>query len=241
VNSRVSIRVVLADDQALLRGAFRMLISSTEDMQVVGEAANGQEAVALAEELKPDVLLMDIRMPELDGLAATRLICADEALAGVRVLILTTFEFDEYVAEALRAGASGFLGKGMRPQELLDAVRTVAAGDSLLSPLATRSLITRFLAQPQTNPANAVAGPARLDPLTPRELDVMGQVALGLSNDEIAKQLFLSPLTVKTHVNRAMAKLGARDRAQLVVIAYQCGLVLPTSGMTPAPDVLRTQ
>jgi DNA-binding NarL/FixJ family response regulator len=151
----------------------------------------------------------------------------------VRVLILTTFEFDEYVAEALRAGASGFLGKGMRPQELLDAVRTVAAGDSLLSPMATRSLITRFLAQPEAapvTPAAALTGPARrLDALTPRELDVMGQVALGLANDEIAKLLFLSPLTVKTHVNRAMAKLGARDRAQLVVIAYQCGVVLPTA------------
>ena len=222
----MSIRVLLADDQALLRGAFRMLIESTDDMEVVGEAANGHEAVALAGRLRADVVLMDIRMPELDGLAATRLICADDQLAGVRVLILTTFEFDEYVAEALRAGASGFLGKGMRPQELLDAVRTVAAGDSLLSPIATRSLITRFLAQPQ---AASAADPGRLDVLTPRELDVMGQVALGHSNDDIAKQLFLSPLTVKTHVNRAMAKLGARDRAQLVVLAYQCGLVLPAT------------
>jgi DNA-binding NarL/FixJ family response regulator len=145
----------------------------------------------------------------------------------VRVLILTTFEFDEYVAEALRAGASGFLGKGMRPEELLEAVRTVAAGDSLLSPTATRSLITRFLSQPQRS---GTADPGRLDVLTPRERDLMGLVALGLSNDEIAERLFLSPLTVKTHINRAMAKLGARDRAQLVVIAYQCGLVLPGSG-----------
>jgi DNA-binding NarL/FixJ family response regulator len=223
----VTIRVLLADDQALLRGTFRMLIDSTPDMEVVGEAANGREAVELAGPLRADVLLMDIRMPELDGLAATRLICQDPDLAGVRVLILTTFEFDEYVAEALRAGASGFLGKGMRPEELLEAVRTVAAGDSLLSPTATRSLITRFLAQPQRS---GTADPARLDVLTPRERDLMGLVALGLSNDEIAERLFLSPLTVKTHINRAMAKLGARDRAQLVVIAYQCGLVLPGSG-----------
>ncbi|MEY9968033.1 DNA-binding NarL/FixJ family response regulator [Streptacidiphilus sp. MAP12-16] len=220
----MTIRVLLADDQALLRGTFRMLIDSTADMEVVGEAANGREAVELARSSRADVLLMDIRMPELDGLAATRLICADENLAGVRVLILTTFEFDEYVAEALRAGASGFLGKGMRPEELLDAVRTVAAGDSLLSPTATRSLITRFLAQPERSTPIA---PGRLDALTPRERDVMGLVALGLSNDDIAERLFLSPLTVKTHVNRAMTKLGARDRAQLVVVAYQCGLVLP--------------
>ena len=220
------IRVLLADDQALLRGTFRMLIDSTTDMEVVGEAANGREAVDLAGSLRADVVLMDIRMPELDGLAATRLICANEDLAGVRVLILTTFEFDEYVAEALRAGASGFLGKGMRPEELLEAVRTVAAGDSLLSPTATRTLITRFLAQPQRSGS---ADPGRLDVLTPRERDLMALVALGLSNDEIAERLFLSPLTVKTHVNRAMAKLGARDRAQLVVIAYQCGLVLPGS------------
>jgi DNA-binding NarL/FixJ family response regulator len=223
----VTIRVLLADDQALLRGTFRMLIDSTPDMEVVGEAANGREAVELAGPLRADVLLMDIRMPELDGLAATRLICQDKDLAGVRVLILTTFEFDEYVAEALRAGASGFLGKGMRPEELLEAVRTVAAGDSLLSPTATRSLITRFLSQPQRS---GTADPGRLDVLTPRERDLMGLVALGLSNDEIAERLFLSPLTVKTHINRAMAKLGARDRAQLVVIAYQCGLVLPGSG-----------
>jgi DNA-binding NarL/FixJ family response regulator len=218
--------VLLADDQALLRGTFRMLIDSTDDLEVVGEAANGREAVELAGALRADVLLMDIRMPELDGLAATRLICADEDLAGVRVLILTTFEIDEYVAEALRAGASGFLGKGMRPEELLAAVRTVAAGDSLLSPTATRSLITRFLAEPRLS---AVADSARLDGLTPRERDVMGLVAVGLSNDQIAERLFVSPLTVKTHVSRAMTKLGARDRAQLVVIAYQCGLVLPGS------------
>ena len=220
----MTIRVLLADDQALLRGTFRMLLDSTPDMEVVGEAADGHEAVRLARAQGVDVLLMDIRMPGLDGLAATRLICADEQLAGVRVLILTTFEFDEYVAEALRAGASGFLGKGMRPEELLAAVRTVAAGDSLLSPTATRSLITRFLAQPEPSGS---ADPGRLDVLTPRERDVMALVAQGHSNEEIALRLLLSPLTVKTHVNRAMAKLGARDRAQLVVAAYQCGLVRP--------------
>jgi DNA-binding NarL/FixJ family response regulator len=226
----MTIRVLLADDQALLRGTFRMLIDSTPDMEVVGEAATGRAAVDLAGSLRADVVLMDIRMPELDGLAATRLICADSALAGVRVLILTTFEFDEYVAEALRAGASGFLGKGMRPAELLAAVRTVAAGDALLSPTATRSLITRFLAQPQRC---ADAGPSRLDALTPRERDLTSLVAVGLSNDEIAERLGLSPLTVKTHVNRAMAKIGARDRAQLVVAAYQCGLVLPGAAVIP--------
>jgi len=220
----VTIRVLLADDQALLRGTFRMLIDSTSDMEVVGEAADGHEAVALARTQGVDVLLMDIRMPGLDGLAATRLICADERLSGVRVLILTTFEFDEYVAEALRAGASGFLGKGMRPEELLAAVRTVAAGDSLLSPTATRSLITHFLAQPE--PADG-SDLGRLDVLTPRERDMMALVAQGHSNEEIARRLYLSPLTVKTHVNRAMTKLGARDRAQLVVLAYQCGLVRP--------------
>jgi DNA-binding NarL/FixJ family response regulator len=225
----MTIRVLLADDQALLRGTFRMLIDSSPDMEVVGEAANGREAVEQAGPLDVDVLLMDIRMPELDGLAATRLICSDPALTGVRVLILTTFEFDEYVAEALHAGASGFLGKGMRPEELLEAVRIVAAGDSLLSPTATRTLITRFLAHPQT-PAATGSDLGRLDVLTPRERDLMAQVALGLSNEDIARRHFLSPLTVKTHVNRAMTKLGARDRAQLVVIAYQCGLVAPGTG-----------
>ncbi|MET8328268.1 response regulator transcription factor [Streptomyces sp. NPDC005181] len=220
----MTIRVLLADDQALLRGTFRMLFDSADDMETVGEASNGCEAVELAHAQRPDVLLMDIRMPEMDGLAATRLISESEDLAGVKVLILTTFEDDEYVAEALRAGASGFLGKGARPEELLDAVRTVAGGEALLCPSAARALITRFLTQPEACPA---AMHERLECLTPRERDVLGLVALGLSNDEIAERLFISPLTAKTHVNRAMTKLAARDRAQLVVIAYQSGLVSP--------------
>jgi DNA-binding NarL/FixJ family response regulator len=218
----MTIRVLLADDQALLRGTFKILFDSTDGMETVGEASDGREAVELARAEHPDVILMDIRMPEMDGLVATRLIGEAEDLADVRVLILTTFENDEYVAEALRAGASGFLGKGARPEELLDAVRTVAEGEALLSPQATRALITRFLAQPEPCPA---AVHERLACLTPRERDVMRLVALGLSNDEIAERLFVSPLTSKTHVNRAMTKLAARDRAQLVVIAYQSGLV----------------
>ncbi|MFJ9733663.1 response regulator [Streptomyces sp. NPDC101171] len=217
----MTIRVLLADDQALLRGTFRMLFESTGDMETVGEASNGQEAVELARTQHPDVVLMDIRMPEMDGLEATRLISESEDLAAVKVLILTTFEDDEHVAEALRAGASGFLGKGARPEELVEAVRTVAAGDALLSPTATGALIRRFLAQPDLCPGEVHE---RLECLTPRERDVLALVALGLSNDEIAEHLFVSPLTAKTHVNRAMTKLAARDRAQLVVIAYQCGL-----------------
>jgi DNA-binding NarL/FixJ family response regulator len=222
----MTIRVLLADDQALLRGTFRMLFDATDDMETVAEASNGREAVELAGAQRPDVVLMDIRMPEMDGLEATRLITESEDLTEVKVLILTTFEDDEHVAEALRAGASGFLGKGARPEELLDAVRTVADGEALLSPSATRALITRFLAQPDPCP---VAVHERLESLTPRERDVTSLVALGLSNDEIAERLFVSPLTAKTHINRAMTKLAARDRAQLVVIAYQCGLVSPAT------------
>ncbi|MGD1217266.1 MULTISPECIES: response regulator [Streptomyces] len=228
----MTIRVLLADDQALLRGTFRMLFDATEDMETVGEASNGHEAVELAVAERPDVVLMDIRMPEMDGLEATRLISESEGLDSVKVLVLTTFEEDEHVAEALRAGASGFLGKGASPEELLDAVRTVAAGEALLSPSATRALITRFLAQPQSSPA---AVHERLECLTPRESDVTRLVAQGLSNEEIAQHLFVSPLTAKTHVNRAMTKLAARDRAQLVVIAYQCGLVSPVPGSVQTP------
>ncbi|MBU8861672.1 MULTISPECIES: response regulator transcription factor [unclassified Micromonospora] len=218
----MTLRVLLADDQTLIRAGFRALIDSAPDLSVVGEAGTGREAVVQARATRADVVLMDIRMPDLDGLAATRQITADEDLAGVRVLILTTFEVDEYVFEALRAGASGFLGKGVEPVELLDAIRTVAAGEALLSPKATRGLIARFLAQPDPEPR---ATPERLRVLTEREREVVALVAAGLSNDQIAQRLVVSPLTAKTHVNRAMAKLGARDRAQLVVLAYQSGLV----------------
>lgn len=233
----MTIRVLLVDDQALLRGTFRMLFDSTDDMETVGEASNGQEALDLVRAQSPDVVLMDIRMPEMDGLEATRLISESDDLADVKVLILTTFEDDEHVAEALRAGASGFLGKGARPEELLDAVRTIAAGEALLSPSATRALIGRFLAQPDPCPAGVHE---RLECLTRRERDVVGLVALGLSNDEIAAHLFVSPLTAKTHVNRAMTKLAARDRAQLVVIAYQCGLVSPTTEPGPAQPTMQS-
>ena len=222
------IRILLADDQALLRGTFRLLLDSTPDFEVVAEAGDGAAAAKLAQELRPDLVLMDIRMPALDGLEATRLIAADPELAGVKVLILTTFEQDEYVAEALRAGAGGFLGKGVDPEELLRAIRIVAGGESLLSPAATRALIARFLAQPSASDPPTVTAP--LNALTARELEVVTLVAAGLSNEEIASQLFVTPLTAKTHVNRAMTKLGARDRAQVVVIAYESGLVRPGSG-----------
>jgi DNA-binding NarL/FixJ family response regulator len=197
------------------------MVDSAPDLTVVGEAATGRQAVRLARETKADVVLMDIRMPDLDGLAATRQITADDALAGVKVLILTTFEVDEYVFEALRSGASGFLGKGSRPEALVDAIRTVARGDALLSPAATRALIARFLTPQHPGPA-ATSG--LLDQLTDREREIVALVATGMSNAEIAEQLSLSPLTVKTHANHAMTKLGARDRAQLVVLAYQGGL-----------------
>jgi DNA-binding NarL/FixJ family response regulator len=224
----MTIRVLLADDQALLRGTFRMLIDSASDMEVVAEAATGRQAVELARSRQADLVLMDIRMPDLDGLAATKLITDDEDLAGVKILILTTFENDDYVAEALRAGASGFLGKGINPDELLNAIRVVAAGDSLLSPAATKALIARFLAQPAVPRPNALPQSATL---TPREHEVVTLVAAGLSNDDIAERLFVTPLTAKTHANRAMTKLGARDRAQLVVIAYQAGLARPDAAI----------
>jgi DNA-binding NarL/FixJ family response regulator len=220
----MTIRVLLADDQTLIRAGFRVLIESAPDLEVVGEATTGREAVEMARSARADVVLMDIRMPEMDGLEATRRITADEDLAGVRVLILTTFEIDENVLAALRAGASGFLSKGVEPTDLLDAIRLVAAGEALLSPGATRSLIARFLDTPEAGPLPA---PAQLDGLTDREREVLALVAGGLSNDDIAEKLYVSPLTAKTHVNRAMTKLGARDRAQLVVIAYRSGLVRP--------------
>ncbi|MBE8475901.1 response regulator [Streptomyces justiciae] len=224
----MTIRVLLADDQALLRSAFRVLVDSEPDMEVVGEASDGAEVVRLAKEERADVVLMDIRMPGTDGLAATRMISEDPSLAHVRVVILTTFEVDDYVVQSLRAGASGFLGKGSEPEELLSAIRIAAGGEALLSPAATKGLIARFLAQ--GDGADETADPARtarLEALTVREREVLVQVAGGHSNDEIAERLEVSPLTVKTHVNRAMAKLGARDRAQLVVIAYESGLVRP--------------
>ncbi|MFI8892746.1 response regulator [Streptomyces paradoxus] len=224
----MTIRVLLADDQALLRSAFRVLVDSEPDMEVVGEASDGAEAVRLTKEERADVVLMDIRMPGTDGLAATRMISADPDLADVRVVILTTFEVDDYVVQSLRAGASGFLGKGSEPEELLNAIRIAAGGQALLSPAATTGLIARFLAT--DDPADGDRDPARgerLESLTVREREVLVQVAGGHSNDEIAERLEVSPLTVKTHVNRAMAKLGARDRAQLVVTAYESGLVRP--------------
>jgi DNA-binding NarL/FixJ family response regulator len=221
----VTIRVLLADDQRLLRGTFRMLIDSCEDLEVVGEAGDGAQAVELTRRHRPDVVVMDIRMPGTDGLTATETICADPELAGTRVLILTTFENDEHVARALRAGASGFLGKYVTTDALLDAIRTVAAGESLLSPGATKALISQFVATRPPGPGTP-ATPGISD-LTNREREVTELAADGKSNDEIARELHL---TVRTHVQRAMGKLGARDRAQLVVLAYKNGLVSPESG-----------
>ncbi|MFF3485028.1 response regulator [Streptomyces sp. NPDC002701] len=217
------VRVLLADDQALLRATFRILIDSCDDMTVVGEASDGAEAVELTRAHHPDIVLMDIRMPGADGLAATSAICADPDLSATRVLILTTFETEDYVAQALRAGASGFLGKDVTADTLLSGLRTVASGEALLSPGATRTLITRFLTSPV--PGSQLAPPERLAELTTREREVMALAAEGKSNTEIAEDLTVSPLTVRTHIHRAMTKLGARDRAQLVVIAYQTGLV----------------
>lgn len=220
----MTIRVLLADDQALIRGGFKMIIDAEPGMAVVGEASDGRQAVELARAARADVVLMDIRMPVLDGLAATRRICADDALAGVRVLVVTTFEDDDNVVLALQAGASGFVGKNIAPTDLLAAIRVVAAGEALLSPTATHLLVSRFLdtLRPQTPAASAA-----FDALTDREREILVLVAHGLSNDDIAARLYLSPLTAKTHINRAMSKLDVRDRAQLVVLAYQNGLVKP--------------
>ena len=224
------IRVLLADDQALIRAGFRVLLEASGDVAVVGEAANGDQAIELARAECADVILMDIRMPGTDGLEATRLIAADEDLAGVKVIILTTFESDEYVYQALRAGASGFLVKDTEPEDLIRAVRVVARGEALLSPSVTRRLITSLATGPQRAPT--VLNPS-LSRLTEREREVLSLVAEGLSNEEIAGRLFLSPLTTKTHVSRIMTKLDARDRAQLVVIAYESGLVVPGASAAP--------
>jgi len=218
----MTIRVVLADDQALIRSGFRVLIDSADDLEVVGEAGTGDDAVRLARSTRADVVLMDIRMPGMDGIAATRAITGDDDLAGVKVVVLTTFEIDAYVIEAVRAGASGFLSKSIEPADLLDAIRTVAGGDALLSPRATQALLAEFA----TTATPSIPG-GMLDALTTREREMMTLAAHGLSNDQIAERLFLSPLTVKTHINRAMMKLAVRDRAQLVVLAYQTGLVRP--------------
>ncbi|QTE28298.1 response regulator transcription factor [Pengzhenrongella sicca] len=229
------IRVLIADDQPLIRAGLRGILDLEDDLSVVGEAVSGRDAVRLARAHTPDVVLMDIRMPDLDGIEATAEICRDPLLSGVHVLVLTTFETDEHVVAALRAGASGFLGKGAEPEAIIDAVHVVARGDALLSPLATRTLIERFLGERVAVPTDATAGPAELgspgalgagvEGLTEREREVLMLVGEGLSNDEIAVGLFISPHTVKTHVNRAMMKLDAHDRAQLVVIAYESGLL----------------
>ncbi|HET7304344.1 MAG TPA: response regulator transcription factor [Segeticoccus sp.] len=219
------IRVVLADDQALLRAGFRALLDADPGIEVAGEASDGEEALAVVREQVPDVVLMDIRMPGTDGLAATRQICADPVLADVRVVILTTFELDEYVFEALRVGASGFLVKDTEPTDLLAAIRSVTAGDAALSPGVTRRLIDHVSSRGDRRPDPARL--RRLEELTPREREVVALVGEGLTNEEIAERLFLSPTTAKTHVSRAMVKVGARDRAQLVVLAYEGGLIRP--------------
>jgi DNA-binding NarL/FixJ family response regulator len=215
------IRVAVADDQALVRLGLRVLLETEDDLELVGEAADGRQALALVRDARPDVILMDVRMPVMDGLEALRAIAADPALVGTRVVVLTTFELDEYVFEALRAGASGFLIKDSEPADILRAIRVVAAGESLLSPAVTRRVIAEFAGRPAPS-----RGP-NLDPLTEREREVVALVAEGLSNDEIATRLVVSPATVRTHVGRAMAKLDARDRAQLVVMAFQTGLAAP--------------
>jgi DNA-binding NarL/FixJ family response regulator len=220
------IRVLIADDQSAVRAGFAALLGGEDDMEVVGEAADGREAVDLARRLFPTVVLMDVRMPNLDGLEATRLICADTSLEQSRVLMLTTFDLDEYVYGALRAGASGFLLKDAGPEELLRAIRTVAAGDALLAPSITRRLIAEFANRPESAPA----APVELTQLTERELEILRLVAGGLSNAEIARRLVISPLTAKTHVGRILAKLDCHDRAQLVALAYETGLVTPGNG-----------
>ena len=221
----MTVRVLLADDQTLVRTGFAALLTRDPHIEVVGEVDNGAAAVEAARRLRPDAVVMDIRMPVMDGLEATRRIVADARLSTVRVIVLTTFDLDEYIFEALRVGASGFLAKDVEAADLRRAVHVVAAGEALLSPGVTRRLITEFASRRAVRPAEA----ARLAELTERERQVMAAVAEGASNEEIGRRLFMSPATARTHVSRAMAKLGARDRAQLVVLAYQCGLVTPGS------------
>jgi DNA-binding NarL/FixJ family response regulator len=216
------IRVLLADDQELVRAGFQALLDAQDGIEVIGAAADGREAVELARKLKPDVVLMDIRMPVLDGLQATQEIAGDNRLGSVRIVILTTFELDEYVFDAIRAGAAGFLVKDTKPADLIEAVRVVASGEALLSPSVTRTLIAEFAARAKQPPSSAA-----LDELTDREREVMALAAGGLSNNQIAERLVVSAATAKTHVSRAMVKLGVRDRAQLVVLAYETGLVRP--------------
>ncbi|MFC0032625.1 response regulator [Micromonospora chaiyaphumensis] len=218
------IRVLLADDQPLIRSGFRALLDIEDDIEVVAEAADGSEAVALAREHLPDIALVDIQMPVVDGIEATRRIAADPTLAGVHVVILTNYGLDEYVFHALRAGAAGFLVKDIQPEDFLHSVRVAARGDALLAPSITRRLIHRYVTQPLRTGAEAV-----LDELTNREREAVALLAEGLSNDQIADRMVISPMTAKTHINRAMTKLHARDRAQLVVLAYESGLVAPRS------------
>jgi DNA-binding NarL/FixJ family response regulator len=222
----VTTRVLIADDQALVRAGFRVLVESADDLEVVGEAADGVEAVAMAHSTRPDVVLMDIRMPQMDGLEAARHILADPLCTDTRIIVLTTFDLDEYVFEALRSGASGFLLKDIDPEELLGGIRVVASGDALLAPSVTRRLIEEFARTPAAPKTDAAA----LAALTDREREVVALVARGLSNAEIAQELYISPATAKTHVSRAMLKLGARDRAQLVVMAFESGLATPGGG-----------
>ena len=228
------IRVLLVDDQALIRQAISVMLDATDDITIVGQGDTGLDAIAMAQRLQPDVVLMDIRMPELDGIAATEKICGDPDLAATRVLILTTFENDTNIVAALRAGASGFISKGSEPEELARAVRAVAHGDALLSPTATRSLITRMLQPTEADP-EPYANPELIDALTIREREVLRLVTKGLSNQEIADELVISIHTTKTHVGNIMTKLGAHDRAQLVIVGYESGLVAPGGLKYPPP------
>jgi DNA-binding NarL/FixJ family response regulator len=221
------IRVLIADDQALVRGGFRMILDAQQDIEVVGEASDGREALARARELAPDVVLMDIRMPELDGLEATRRLLSSDSDDQCRVLILTTFDLDEYVYEAMKAGASGFLIKDVRPEQLADAVRVVTTGDALLAPAITRRLIEQFVSRPAPSPG---APPQQLEELSERELEVLTLIARGQSNDEIALELFVTRATIKTHVTHILTKLRLRDRVQAIVLAYESGLVQPGTG-----------